>query len=51
MFTGIITGIGRIESILMSMPPVAHWIYQYQSEPGSVEEELLQYLKPRNWIS
>ncbi len=28
---------GRVESILMSMPPVAHWAYNYQPEPGSAE--------------
>ena len=47
---GLQTG-GRIESILMSMPPIAHWIYQYQPQPGSLEEDLQQYLKPQNWIS
>lgn len=41
---------GRIESILMSLPPRARWEYDYQPSPGSKEEELLEYLKPRNWI-
>ncbi|HIF9201324.1 TPA: oxygen-dependent coproporphyrinogen oxidase [Photobacterium damselae] len=42
---------GRTESILMSMPPLARWEYDYQVEPNSVEAELYQYyLKPRNWI-
>ncbi|HIF9354495.1 TPA: oxygen-dependent coproporphyrinogen oxidase [Photobacterium damselae] len=42
---------GRTESILMSMPPLARWEYDYQVEPTSTEAELYQYyLKPRNWI-
>ena len=42
---------GRIESILMSMPPRARWEYNYQPEAGSREAELLEYLKPRDWIN
>lgn len=42
---------GRTESILMSMPPVAHWRYNWQPEPGSPEAELYDtYLKPQNWL-
>ncbi|WP_148252759.1 oxygen-dependent coproporphyrinogen oxidase [Aidingimonas lacisalsi] len=42
---------GRTESILMSMPPVAHWHYDWQPEPGSPEEVLYQqYLSPRDWL-
>lgn len=41
---------GRIESILMSMPPRARWEYNYQPEPGSEEARLMEYLKPREWI-
>jgi coproporphyrinogen III oxidase len=42
---------GRTESILMSLPPRARWIYNYQPEPGSLEEELLQVcLHPKDWI-
>ncbi|MBS1587339.1 MAG: oxygen-dependent coproporphyrinogen oxidase [Bacteroidetes bacterium] len=41
---------GRIESILMSMPPRARWEYNYHPEQGSKEAELLEYLKPRNWV-
>lgn len=40
---------GRIESILMSMPPRARWEYNHQPEAGSREAELLEYLKPREW--
>jgi coproporphyrinogen III oxidase len=41
---------GRIESILMSLPPRARWEYNHQPEPGTKEAELLEYLKPRNWV-
>jgi coproporphyrinogen III oxidase len=42
---------GRTESILMSLPPQVRFEYQYQPEPGSVEEKLNQYLKPRDWLN
>lgn len=42
---------GRIESILMSLPPRARWKYDYHPEPGTPEAELVRYLKPRNWIA
>ena len=42
---------GRTESILMSLPPLVKWAYQYNIEPNSEEEKLTSYfLKPRNWI-
>lgn len=42
---------GRTESILMSMPPVAHWQYNWKPEEGSPEAELYEtYLKPQNWL-
>jgi coproporphyrinogen III oxidase len=42
---------GRTESILMSLPPVAHWRYNWQPEPGSPEEVLYKdFLKPREWL-
>jgi coproporphyrinogen III oxidase len=41
---------GRTESILMSLPPRARWVYNYQPLPGSKEDELLQAcLHPREW--
>ncbi len=41
---------GRIESILMSMPPQANWIYDYQ--PNGEEQETLQLLKKDiDWIN
>jgi coproporphyrinogen III oxidase len=43
---------GRTESILMSLPPVVNWKYNYQPEPGTAEDELYQtYLKPKDWIN
>jgi len=41
---------GRTESILMSMPPVAHWVYDFQPQPGSAEARLKDYLVPRDWL-
>jgi len=42
---------GRIESILMSLPPVVQWKYDHQPEPGSEEEKLLNVLKnPKDWV-
>lgn len=42
---------GRTESILMSLPPVVNWKYNYQPEPGTAEAELYDiYLKPKDWI-
>jgi coproporphyrinogen III oxidase len=46
---GLKTG-GRVESILMSLPPTVRYWYDYQPEPGSREAELTEYwLKPRDW--
>ena len=48
---GLQSGVGRIESILMSLPPVVRWIYDWQSEKGSDEEKLTdEFLKPREWV-
>jgi len=43
---------GRTESILMSLPPVVNWRYNYQPAAGSAEAELTDYyLKPRDWLA
>jgi coproporphyrinogen III oxidase len=42
---------GRTESILMSMPPLARWEYNYQPDPTSQEAELAQYLVPQDWLA
>ncbi len=42
---------GRIESILMSLPPTVRFEYNYQPQPGSEEDKLLQVcLHPREWV-
>jgi coproporphyrinogen III oxidase len=41
----------RIESVLMSMPPLAAWPYDPQWEPGSPEARLLDLLRPRDWLA
>ena len=42
---------GRVESILMSLPPHVQWVYNYNPEKGSEEEKLIKILKkPINWI-
>lgn len=41
---------GRTEAILMSMPPLAAWRYDWRPEPGSDEARLYDvFLKPRDW--
>lgn len=42
---------GRVESILMSLPPQVMWGYNDVPPPGSPEAELFAYLKPRDWAS
>lgn len=43
---------GRTESILMSLPPQASWIYNYKTEEASPEAATLQYLKKDiDWIN
>ncbi len=43
---------GRTESILMSMPALAKWRYNWHPEPGTPEYELTDfYLKPQDWVN
>ncbi|MEP7283032.1 MAG: oxygen-dependent coproporphyrinogen oxidase, partial [Rubrivivax sp.] len=45
-------GDGRTESILMSMPPLAAWRYDWHAEPGTPEARLLtHFLPPRDWLA
>ncbi|MES2829380.1 MAG: oxygen-dependent coproporphyrinogen oxidase [Bacteroidota bacterium] len=42
---------GRIESILMSLPPMVKWIYNHQTAPGSRENDTLNKLKKGiDWV-
>jgi len=41
---------GRAESILMSLPPLVRWRYDWHPEPGTPEARLYQeFLRPREW--
>ena len=43
---------GRTEAILMSMPPLAKWRYDWQPEAGSAEARLYSdFLRPRDWAN
>ena len=42
---------GRTESILMAMPPLVRFEYQYQPEADSAEAKLQDYLRPRDWLN
>jgi coproporphyrinogen III oxidase len=43
---------GRSESILMSMPPIVSWKYNWQPQAGTPEARLYErYLKPRDWLT
>ena len=47
---GLQTG-GRTESILMSLPPLVRWEYDWQPEPNTPESELYtKYLIDREWV-
>ncbi|GAB1579810.1 oxygen-dependent coproporphyrinogen oxidase [Bordetella petrii] len=40
---------GRTESILLSMPPMAQWRYDWHPAPGTPEAALADFLQPRDW--
>lgn len=43
---------GRTESILMSLPPLVRWRYNWRPEPGTPEARLYEdFLRPRDWLS
>ena len=43
---------GRVESILMSMPPSVRWQYNWSPEAGTEEEKLYSYfLQSRDWLN
>jgi coproporphyrinogen III oxidase len=42
---------GRTESILMSLPPLVAWRYNWKPEPGSPEAFLYECLEPRDWLA
>ena len=41
---------GRTESILMSLPPIVKWRYDWQPEAGTAEASLYEMLAPRDWV-
>lgn len=41
---------GRVESILMSLPPLVRWDYDVMATPGSREAELVSHLRPIDWL-
>ena len=42
---------GRTESILMSLPPLVQWRYDWTPMPGSAEAGLVErFLRPRDWL-
>ena len=42
---------GRTESILMSLPPLVRWRYDWRPNPGTPEHNLYEeFLQPRDWL-
>jgi coproporphyrinogen III oxidase len=41
----------RVESVLMSLPPLAMWQYAPRYAPESFEARLMHMLEPRDWLS
>ena len=46
---GLASG-GRAESILMSMPPIVTWRYNWSPEPNSPEAKIYEAIKPHDWV-
>jgi len=48
---GLKTGLGRVESMLMTLPETARWEYDHKPAPGSPEAEIMDaFKKPREWV-
>ena len=41
---------GRVESILVSLPPKINFYYNREPKPGSPQEEMLKYYQPVDWV-
>jgi len=41
----------RVESVLMSLPPLAMWQYSPRYSPDSFEARLVRMLEPRDWVT
>lgn len=49
---GLQSGLGRVESMLMSLPPEVRWVYDWHPQPGTEEARLYdEFLKPRDWVN
>jgi coproporphyrinogen III oxidase len=42
---------GRAESILMSLPPLARWVYDYRPAPETREAEAWSFFQPQEWLT
>ena len=42
---------GRVESILMSLPPLVRWDYDVMPTPGTREAEVVSHLRPVEWLA
>ena len=40
----------RVEAVLASMPPIAHWEYEHTPIPNTPEADLVNFLQPQNWL-
>ncbi|MDP3516138.1 MAG: oxygen-dependent coproporphyrinogen oxidase [Pseudohongiella sp.] len=48
---GLQSGLGRVESILMSLPPEVRWVYDWHPEQGTEEARLYSdFLRARDWV-
>lgn len=48
---GLQSGLGRVESILMSLPPEVRWVYDWKPDAGTPEDRLYtDFLRARDWV-